>query len=84
VKEFIEYFSSLVQRKIYLTFSINFEGKLVGHMFTLVDIVCNEEDQHLISLSSERVFRVWDLATLKCLQVTIILQKQRFVMKRVS
>ena len=44
-------------------------GKLIGHQFTLVDIVCNEEDQHLISLSSERVFRVWDLATLKCLQV---------------
>jgi WD repeat-containing protein 64 len=40
-------------------------------MFTLVDIVCNEEDQHLISLSSERVFRVWDLGTLKCLQVKL-------------
>jgi hypothetical protein len=46
-------------------------GKLIGHMFTLVDIVCNEEDQHLISLSSERVFRVWDLGTLKCLQVKL-------------
>lgn len=44
-------------------------GKLLGHLFTLVDLVCNEEDQHLISLSSERVFRVWDLATLKCIQV---------------
>ena len=49
----------------------NFLGKLIGHMFTLVDIVCNEEDQHLISLSSERVFRVWDLGTLKCLQVIL-------------
>ena len=50
-------------------------------MFTLVDIVCNEEDQHLISLSSERVFRVWDLATLKCLQVKIVYKKKVYIRK---
>ncbi len=50
-------------------------------MFTLVDIACNEEDQHLISLSSERVFRVWDLATLKCLQVKNILQNKGYIRK---
>lgn len=44
-------------------------GKLTGHLFTIVDLACNEKDQQLISLSSERVFRVWDLTTFKCLQV---------------
>lgn len=46
-------------------------SKLTGHLFTIVDIVCNEKDQQLISLSSERVFKVWDLFTYKCLQVII-------------
>ncbi|KAJ8309097.1 hypothetical protein KUTeg_013971 [Tegillarca granosa] len=44
-------------------------GKLIGHLFTIVDICCNERDQHLISLSTARVFRVWDIHTLTCLQV---------------
>lgn len=44
-------------------------GKLIGHLFTIVDLVSNEKDQQLISLSSERVFRVWDLTSFKCLQV---------------
>ncbi|XP_071162911.1 WD repeat-containing protein 64-like isoform X2 [Mytilus edulis] len=44
-------------------------GKLLGHLFTIVDICCNEKDQHLISLSTARVFRVWDIHTLTCLQV---------------
>lgn len=44
-------------------------GKLLGHLFTIVDIACNERDQHLISLSTARVFRVWDIHTLTCLQV---------------
>ncbi|XP_069117610.1 WD repeat-containing protein 64-like isoform X3 [Argopecten irradians] len=44
-------------------------GKLMGHLFTIVDICCNERDQHLISLSTARVFRVWDIHTLTCLQV---------------
>lgn len=44
-------------------------GKLMGHLFTIVDICCNEKDQHLISLSTARVFRVWDIHTLTCLQV---------------
>lgn len=43
--------------------------KLAGHVFTIVDLACNEKDQQLISLSAERLFRVWDLATFKCLQV---------------
>ncbi|KAK3093696.1 hypothetical protein FSP39_018996 [Pinctada imbricata] len=44
-------------------------GKLMGHLFTIVDICSNEKDQHLISLSTARVFRVWDIHTLTCLQV---------------
>ncbi|CAL1529452.1 unnamed protein product [Lymnaea stagnalis] len=44
-------------------------GKLTGHLFTIVDIVANETDQHIISLSTARVFRIWDIHTLACLQV---------------
>ncbi|CAK8680345.1 unnamed protein product [Clavelina lepadiformis] len=44
-------------------------GKMVGHLFTIVDLVINEKDQHIISLSTARVFRVWDIHTLACLQV---------------
>ncbi|KAK2162660.1 hypothetical protein LSH36_94g03011 [Paralvinella palmiformis] len=44
-------------------------GKLIGHLFTIVDIVCNEKDQHLISLSTARVIRIWDIHTLTSLQV---------------
>ncbi|XP_059147983.1 WD repeat-containing protein 64-like isoform X2 [Physella acuta] len=44
-------------------------GRLIGHLFTIVDIAINETDQHIISLSTARVFRVWDIHTLTCLQV---------------
>ncbi|XP_064333277.1 WD repeat-containing protein 64 isoform X1 [Camelus dromedarius] len=44
-------------------------GKLVGHTFSITDIVTNEKDQHVISLSSAKVFRVWDIQTLSLLQV---------------
>uniref|UniRef100_A0A8D1UUC8 WD repeat domain 64 n=1 Tax=Sus scrofa TaxID=9823 RepID=A0A8D1UUC8_PIG len=44
-------------------------GKLVGHMFSVMEIVTNEKDQHVISLSSAKVFRVWDMQTLSLLQV---------------
>ncbi|XP_008062086.1 WD repeat-containing protein 64, partial [Carlito syrichta] len=44
-------------------------GKLVGHMFSISEIVTNEKDQHVISLSSAKVFRVWDIQTLSLLQV---------------
>lgn len=30
-------------------------GKLVGHMFSITEIVTNEKDQHVISLSSAKV-----------------------------
>ncbi|XP_074662420.1 WD repeat-containing protein 64-like [Tubulanus polymorphus] len=44
-------------------------GKLLGHLFTIVDIAVNEKDQHIISLSTARVIRVWDISTLTSLQV---------------
>nr|XP_038947362.1 WD repeat-containing protein 64 isoform X2 [Rattus norvegicus] len=44
-------------------------GKLVGHMFSITEIVNNEKEQHVISLSSAKVFRVWDIQTLSVLQV---------------
>ncbi|XP_046933300.1 WD repeat-containing protein 64 [Lynx rufus] len=44
-------------------------GKLVGHMFSITEIVANEKDQHIISLSSAKVFRVWDIQTLSLLQI---------------
>ncbi|XP_074077013.1 WD repeat-containing protein 64 [Macrotis lagotis] len=44
-------------------------GKLIGHMFSIRELVSNEKDQHLISLSSAKVFRVWDIQTLSLLQV---------------
>ena len=49
----------------------NISGKLLGHLFTIVDICCNERDQHIISLSTARVFRVWDIHTLTSLQVRL-------------
>ncbi|XP_054973849.1 WD repeat-containing protein 64 [Sorex araneus] len=44
-------------------------GKLVGHMFSITDIAVNEKEQHVVSLSSAKVFRVWDIQTLSLLQV---------------
>ncbi|XP_010561245.1 PREDICTED: WD repeat-containing protein 64 [Haliaeetus leucocephalus] len=44
-------------------------GKLSGHQHSVVEIVTNEKDQHVISLSSAKIFRVWDIQTLSLLQV---------------
>ncbi|KAH9519572.1 WD repeat-containing protein 64, partial [Bulinus truncatus] len=44
-------------------------GKLIGHLFTISDMTVNETDQHIISLSTARIFRIWDIHTLTCLQV---------------
>ncbi|KAK7815322.1 hypothetical protein U0070_019166 [Myodes glareolus] len=38
-------------------------------MFSITEIVSNEKEQHVISLSSAKVFRVWDIQTLSVLQV---------------
>ena len=44
-------------------------GKLNGHIFSVVEVVINDADQHIISLSSARLVRVWDMHTLTSLQV---------------
>ncbi|XP_071484105.1 WD repeat-containing protein 64-like [Diadema antillarum] len=44
-------------------------GKMIGHLFTIIDVAVNEKDQHVISLSTARVFRIWDIHTLTSLQV---------------
>ncbi|KAM9156359.1 WD repeat-containing protein 64 [Pangshura tecta] len=44
-------------------------GKLLGHLFSVMEIVTNEKDQHIISLSTAKVFRVWDIQTLSLLQI---------------
>ncbi|XP_071595187.1 WD repeat-containing protein 64 isoform X2 [Heliangelus exortis] len=44
-------------------------GKLSGHQHSVVEIVTNEKDQHVISLSTAKIFRVWDIQTLSLLQV---------------
>ncbi|XP_037989416.1 WD repeat-containing protein 64 [Motacilla alba alba] len=50
---------------------VNFSptGKLIGHKHGIVEVVTNEKDQHVISLSCAKVFRVWDIQTLSPLQV---------------
>uniref|UniRef100_A0A8C6VEU7 WD repeat domain 64 n=1 Tax=Naja naja TaxID=35670 RepID=A0A8C6VEU7_NAJNA len=44
-------------------------GKLIGHLFSITEIVTNEKDQHIISLSTAKIFRVWDIQTLSLMQV---------------
>ncbi|XP_070596804.1 WD repeat-containing protein 64-like [Erythrolamprus reginae] len=44
-------------------------GKLLGHLFTINEIVTNEKDQHIISVSTAKIFRVWDIQTLSLMQV---------------
>ena len=44
-------------------------AKLLGHQFAIVDIVINDKDQHIISLSMARLISVWDIHSLSLLQV---------------
>ncbi|KAF6027522.1 WDR64 [Bugula neritina] len=44
-------------------------GKLIGHLFTVTGIQINEKEQHIISLSSARVVRVWCMNTMTNLQI---------------
>ncbi|XP_067844548.1 WD repeat-containing protein 64-like [Heptranchias perlo] len=45
------------------------KAMLFGHNCIIIEIVINEADQHIISLSTEGMFRVWDVQTLAVLQV---------------
>ncbi|XP_038669924.1 WD repeat-containing protein 64-like isoform X1 [Scyliorhinus canicula] len=42
---------------------------LYGHSCIITEVVINESDQHIISLSTEGMFRIWDVQTLAVLQV---------------
>ncbi|XP_072263163.1 WD repeat-containing protein 64 [Pyxicephalus adspersus] len=42
---------------------------LSGHLYSIADIAVNELDQQVISVSTARGFRVWDIPTLSLLQV---------------
>ncbi|KAM9240205.1 LOW QUALITY PROTEIN: WD repeat-containing protein 64 [Leptosomus discolor] len=44
-------------------------GKLSAH-HSIVEIVTNEEDRHVVSLSSAKIFSVWDIQTISLLQVS--------------
>ncbi|KAM5191587.1 WD repeat-containing protein 64 [Mantella aurantiaca] len=44
-------------------------AELCGHLYSVADIAVNEQDQHVISVSTARGFRVWDIQTLSLLQV---------------
>ncbi|XP_069787105.1 WD repeat-containing protein 64-like isoform X2 [Narcine bancroftii] len=45
---------------------------LVGHNCIITEVVINEADQHIISLSTEGMFRVWDIQTIAILQIFIL------------
>eukprot|EP00062_Callorhinchus_milii_P009274 gi/632953034/ref/XP_007892176.1/ PREDICTED: WD repeat-containing protein 64 [Callorhinchus milii] len=47
------------------------KAMLLGHQCIITEIAVNEIDQHIISLSTEGMFRIWDIQTLAVLQVFI-------------
>ncbi|XP_051867223.1 WD repeat-containing protein 64-like [Pristis pectinata] len=49
---------------------------LIGHNCIITEVVINEADQHIISLSTEGMFRVWDVQTIAVLQVFILGEHQ--------
>jgi WD40 repeat protein len=42
--------------------------KLVGHMAPLVDVKFNSKDYQIISCSEDKVIKIWDIRTYKCIQ----------------
>ena len=41
---------------------------LVGHANPVRELAINEDNQHLISLSADKVIKIWDIKTYQCLQ----------------
>ncbi|XP_078261977.1 WD repeat-containing protein 64-like [Rhinoraja longicauda] len=66
--------------KIVRLWNPNMFGKpkamLSGHNCIITEVVINEADQHIISLSTEGMFRVWDIQTIAVLQVFILGEHQ--------
>ncbi|XP_062913323.1 WD repeat-containing protein 64-like [Mobula hypostoma] len=49
---------------------------LIGHNCIITEVAINEADQHIISLSTEGMFRVWDVQTIAVLQIFILGERQ--------
>eukprot|EP01065_Artemidia_motanka_P024935 TRINITY_DN29865_c0_g1_i1.p1 TRINITY_DN29865_c0_g1~~TRINITY_DN29865_c0_g1_i1.p1 ORF type:complete len:1608 (+),score=561.90 TRINITY_DN29865_c0_g1_i1:63-4826(+) len=43
-------------------------SKLVGHRTSMVDVVFNPHDYQVITLSSDKVVKIWDVRTYQCVQ----------------
>lgn len=41
--------------------------KLYGHSTSVTDLTINEDQNHLISLSSDKCVRIWDIRTYACI-----------------
>ncbi|KAH6585718.1 hypothetical protein BASA50_001053 [Batrachochytrium salamandrivorans] len=46
-------------------------GSLQGHNASVISIVINHEDGHIISLSEDKVVKVWNARSLNCLQTLV-------------
>ena len=51
-------------------------GMLTGHTASVQKIIVNEADNQLISLATDKVIKIWDLRTNKCMQT--ILDKEHY------
>ncbi|ORZ37998.1 WD40-repeat-containing domain protein [Catenaria anguillulae PL171] len=43
-------------------------GSLVGHNAVVTDVLVNQADGHIISLSEDKVIKIWNIRTMNCLQ----------------
>ena len=59
-----------VERKIMLwnPFTGRSLGSLQGHNASVQRVIVNEDDNQLISLSTDKVLKIWDIRTNKCIQ----------------
>ena len=46
-------------------------GSLYGHAAAIVKIIINHEESHIISLSEDKVIKIWNARNLTCLQSVI-------------
>eukprot|EP00826_Nyctotherus_ovalis_P050105 TRINITY_DN6107_c0_g2_i9.p1 TRINITY_DN6107_c0_g2~~TRINITY_DN6107_c0_g2_i9.p1 ORF type:complete len:516 (+),score=173.95 TRINITY_DN6107_c0_g2_i9:1386-2933(+) len=50
---------------------------LIGHNNPVQELTLNESKQHLMSLSADKVLKIWDMKTYQCLQTIEVKQKFR-------
>ena len=46
-------------------------GTLQGHTASVQDVIVNEQDSQLISVSIDKVIKIWDIRSNKCMQTII-------------